>query len=41
MRVSFVPCTGEETELTLPDGCCQVSGNNVDGFVITAWGVLA
>ena len=40
-QVFFVPCRGAETEAELPDGCCQVSGNNVDGFVITAWGVLA
>lgn len=38
VRVSFVPCTGEETELTLPDGCCQISGDNQDGFIVTAWG---
>ncbi len=37
-RVFYVPCAGEHTECTLPDGCCQISGNNVDGFVVTAWG---
>lgn len=36
-QVFYVPCTGEETELRLPDGCCQVSGDNVDGFIVTIW----
>lgn len=40
-RVYFVPCQGEETEIPLPEGCCQISGNNVDGFVVTAWEVGA
>lgn len=36
-RVFYVPCAGERTRCELPDGCCQVSGNNVDGFVVTVW----
>lgn len=38
-RVFHVPCTGGHTKCTLPDSCCQISGNNVDGFVVTAWEV--
>jgi len=37
-RVFYVPGTGEVTEVRLPDGFCQVSGDNVDGFVVTVWG---
>lgn len=40
-QVFYVPCAGEETEIQLPDGCCQISGDNVGGFVITAWGCPA
>ncbi len=40
-RVFYLPCTGTHTDCELPDGCCQISGNNVDGFVVTAWGVGA
>ena len=40
-RVFYVPCAGEETEIQLPDGCCQISGDNVGGFVVTAWGCPA
>lgn len=40
-QVFYVPCAGEETELQLPDGCCQISGDNVGGFVITVWGCPA
>ncbi len=36
-RVFYLPCTGEHTACQLPDGCCQISGNNVDGFVVTVW----
>ena len=36
-QVFYVPCTGAETELELPDGCCQISGDNVEGFIVTAW----
>lgn len=40
-QVFYVPCAGESTEIQLPDGCCQISGNNADGFVVTAWGCPA
>ena len=40
-QVFYVPCAGEETEIQLPDGCCQISGDNVGGFVVTAWGCPA
>ena len=37
-QVFYVPCAGEETEIQLPDGCCQISGDNAGGFIVTAWG---
>ncbi len=40
-QVFYVPCAGTETIIELPDGCCQVSGDNVEGFIVTAWGKLA
>lgn len=40
-QVFYVPCMGEETEIQLPEGCCQVSGDNIGGFIVTAWGYLA
>ena len=36
-RVFCVPCTGEETEIRLPDSCCQISGDNAGGFIVTIW----
>lgn len=37
-EVYYVPATGEETELSLPAGAAyQISGNNVDGFIVTVW----
>lgn len=36
--VFYVPCAGGETEIELPDGCCQISGDNAEGFIVTAWG---
>ena len=38
-RVFYMPCAGDETELRLPEGCCQVSGDNRNGFVVTVWEV--
>lgn len=38
VQVSYVPCRGERTELEVPEGCCQISGDNDAGFVVTAWG---
>lgn len=37
-RVFYVPCRGAETAVDLPEGCCQVSGDNDGGFIVTAWG---
>ena len=38
VEVRYVPCVGQETEIPLPDeGCCQVSGDNASGFVVTVW----
>ena len=37
-QVFYVPCTGETTEIALPEGCCQISGDNMGGFIVTAWG---
>ena len=38
VQVFHVTATGERTEVELPEGCCQVSGDNVNGFIITLWG---
>lgn len=38
VQVFFVPCAGEQTEIELPEGCCQVSGDNAGGFIVTVWG---
>ena len=40
-QVFYVPCAGEETEVQLPESCCQVSGDNIGGFIVTAWGCPA
>ena len=40
-QVFYVPCAGEATPIELPDGCCQISGDNVGGFIVTAWGRLS
>lgn len=40
-EVFYVPATGAVTEVEVPEGCCQVSGDNVDGFIVTAWGECA
>ena len=40
-HIFCIPCTGEETVCELPGCCCQISGNNVNGFVVTAWEVGA
>ena len=35
-EIYFVPATGKRTLITLPDnGTCQISGNNMDGFIVT------
>ena len=38
-QVSYIPCGGEVTVASLPDGCCQLSGDNDGGFILTAWEV--
>ena len=37
-QVFYIPCTGGRTQIRLPEGCCQISGDNVGGFIVTAWG---
>lgn len=39
--VSYVPCPGQTVELALPEGCCQISGDNQEGFFLTVWGNVA
>lgn len=37
-EVFYVPASEERMEIQLPENCVhQVSGNNEDGFIITAW----
>ena len=36
-RVSYLALEGEEQQVPLPDGCCQISGDNQGGFVLTEW----
>ena len=38
VRVSRLPCPEERVEVQVPEGCCQVSGDNQGGFIITMWG---
>ena len=40
-QVFYVPAADQLTEIDLPDGCVQVSGDNLGGFIITAWEVGA
>lgn len=40
-RVVYVPCAGETTEIRLPERCCQISGDNIGGFIVTVWGCPA
>ena len=37
VQVFRMTATGAQTEVELPEGYCQVSGDNVDGFIITLW----
>ncbi len=37
-RVRYVPWAGTETEVTVAEDCCQISGDNVGGFIVTIWG---
>ena len=37
-EVYYVPAAEEETEISLPDSSAhQISGNNMDGFIVTVW----
>lgn len=38
VQVTYLPCPQEPTDITLPDGRCQISGHNVSGFFLTVWG---
>lgn len=40
VRVSRLPCPGERVEVQVPEGCCQISGDNQGGFILTLWGDL-
>lgn len=36
-RILFVPSSVSETELELPEGRCQISGDNCGGLILTVW----
>lgn len=37
-EIYYVPAEREENAIRLPEGCaCQISGNNIDGFIVTIW----
>lgn len=36
-RIFYVPCAGEETRIPVPEARCTVSGDNVGGFIVTAF----
>lgn len=38
-QVFYVPAAGAVTEVEVPEGCCQISGDNVEGFILTWWGI--
>lgn len=37
VRVSWLPCPGGAVEAELPEGVCQISGDNGGGFILTVW----
>lgn len=37
VEVLWLPCPGESVEAELPEGCCQISGDNDGGFILTVW----
>lgn len=40
IKIFYVPADSDKTEITLPAGAeYQISGNNINGFIITLWGV--
>lgn len=37
-EISYMPAMGDATAIALPTACIhQISGNNVDGFIVTIW----
>ena len=36
-QVSWISCSGEVTEVEVPQSCWQLSGDNQGGFVLTVW----
>ena len=36
-EIFYVPYPGKPVEVSVSDGVCLISGNNVDGFIITIW----
>lgn len=38
VEVYYAPADGPKTPISAPEeGACQISGNNVDGFIVTVW----
>ena len=37
VEVFRLSCPGETVEAELPEGCCQISGDNAGGFILTVW----
>ena len=37
VEVSWLACPGETVEAELPEGICQISGDNGGGFILTVW----
>lgn len=37
VEVFWLACPGESVEVELPEGCCQISGDNDGGFILTVW----
>lgn len=38
MEIYYVPAEKEETVIDMPETCVyQISGNNIDGFIVTVW----
>ena len=36
-EIHYLPCPGETVTVEMPDGCCQLSGDNQQGFLLTVW----
>mgnify|MGYP000076158069 CR=1 FL=1 len=36
-RAFYIPCAQAEVDIPLPDTCCQLSGDNIGGLIVTAW----